>query len=149
MKNYYYLLSAILFIFYQSTLTAQTTDSLKAKITESFEDQVEASGDISEDSDLIETVELLSENQINLNSATISELQLIPNIDPVIAQKIVEFRIENSGFKSLSDLQKIPEISTELYRSMLPFVKINLKSNHERNSESLTAQKNLICSLRH
>jgi len=145
MKNYYYLFFAILFIYYQSTLTAQTTDSLKAKISESYEDQVEASGDIGEDSDLIETVELLSENQINLNSATISELQIIPNVDPVIAQKIVEFRIENSGFKSLSDLQKIPEISIELYRLMLPFVKITLNrtenNDNKKKSNDQTNQK--------
>ena len=125
-----------------SSLTAQTADSLINKITDGFENQIEAAGEISEDSDLIESVELLSENPVNLNTASLSELQQIPRVDPVIAQKIIEFRIENSGFKSFSDLQKIPEISDDLYRSMLPFIRIKLNRSYSGIGENFSGNRN-------
>ena len=42
--------------------------------------------------------EVLVEKGINLNTATLEELDLLPGVGPAIAQRIVEYREANDGF---------------------------------------------------
>jgi competence protein ComEA len=47
---------------------------------------------------------------VNINTATKEELMQIPNIGPVTAERIILFRIENDGFKSIDELLKVKGI---------------------------------------
>ena len=48
--------------------------------------------------------------RVSLSSATAAELDALPGIGPVTAQKIVDYRAEHGGFRSVDDLDAIPGI---------------------------------------
>jgi competence protein ComEA len=46
----------------------------------------------------------------SLSSASVAELDALPGIGPVTAQKIVDYRAAHGGFRSVDDLDSIPGI---------------------------------------
>ncbi len=48
--------------------------------------------------------------RVSLNSADVAELDELPGVGPVTAQKIVDYRTANGGFRSVDDLDAIPGI---------------------------------------
>ena len=46
--------------------------------------------------------------RVSLSSATAAELDALPGIGPVTAQKILDHRAEHGGFRSVDDLDAIP-----------------------------------------
>lgn len=59
---------------------------------------------------------------LNLNTATVAELQLVPTIGPVLAQKVVELRSACGGFDSVDDLQAVNGIGRIKIERMRPYV---------------------------
>lgn len=49
--------------------------------------------------------------RININTATVSELDLLPGVGEVIAERIVGFRKENGPFRSVDDLIHVEGVS--------------------------------------
>jgi competence protein ComEA len=47
---------------------------------------------------------------LHLNSATLEQLDALPGVGPVTAQKILDFRDENGGFASVDELDAVPGI---------------------------------------
>src|SRR5215204_492952 len=47
---------------------------------------------------------------VSLSSATADQLDALPGVGPVTAQKIVEYRAAHGGFRSVDDLDAIPGI---------------------------------------
>jgi competence protein ComEA len=52
---------------------------------------------------------------VNLNTATLAELQTLPGVGPVLAQRIVDFRAEHGGFRTVADLQQVDGIGATRY----------------------------------
>ena len=48
--------------------------------------------------------------RVSLGSATLAELDALPGVGPVTAQKILDFRTQHGGFRSVDDLDAIPGI---------------------------------------
>ena len=48
--------------------------------------------------------------RVSLSSATAAQLDELPGVGPVTAQKIVDFRAAHGGFRSVDDLDAIPGI---------------------------------------
>ena len=61
----------------------------------------------------IPPVEMAPIQKLNINTATLSELEALPGIGFVLAQAIINYREEHGDFSTLDDLQQIPEIGQE------------------------------------
>ena len=61
---------------------------------------------------------------LNLNTATLQQLQTLPGIGPALAQRIVAFREKNHGFKRVEELLAIPGISEKKWKAIRDKVEI-------------------------
>lgn len=55
---------------------------------------------------------------VNINTASLSDLDSLPGIGPVTAQKIVDFRKMNGPFKNKEDLKLVPGIGESKYEKI-------------------------------
>jgi len=55
---------------------------------------------------------------LNLNTATMKELENLPGIGPAIARRIVEFREKKGGFKRVEELLAIRGISEKKWQAI-------------------------------
>jgi len=55
---------------------------------------------------------------INLNTATIQQLQTLPGIGPTLARRIIDFRERNHGFKRIEELLAVPGISERKWKAI-------------------------------
>jgi competence protein ComEA len=53
---------------------------------------------------------------LNLNTASVRELEALPGVGPALARRIVEFRDRKGGFKRLEELLVVPGISERRFR---------------------------------
>jgi competence protein ComEA len=51
-----------------------------------------------------------SAGRVSLSSATLEQLDALPGVGPVTAQKILDYRSANGAFRSVDDLDAIPGI---------------------------------------
>jgi len=63
-----------------------------------------------------------SSGKINLNSATIEELEKIPSIGHSTARAIIEYREKAGGFKSIEELDNVPRIGPATIEKIRPYV---------------------------
>ena len=62
------------------------------------------------------------EQQLDINRASLEELQLIPGIGPVLAKKIVDYRKKNGYFRTIDDLTEIKGIGPKLIQRWEGFI---------------------------
>jgi competence protein ComEA len=60
--------------------------------------------------------------KININSATVAQLDELPGVGPVIAQAIITYRESNGPFKVISDLQSVSGIGEKKYAQIIDYV---------------------------
>lgn len=51
---------------------------------------------------------------VNLNHATAAQLEELPGIGPVLAERVVRHREANGGFRSVDELQQVPGIGEKI-----------------------------------
>jgi competence protein ComEA len=59
---------------------------------------------------------------VNLNTATLAELDTLPGVGPVLAQRILDAREAQGGFKAVSDLRKVDGIGDSRYEQLKDLV---------------------------
>jgi competence protein ComEA len=59
---------------------------------------------------------------INLNAATLADLDSLPGVGPVLAQRILDARAAQGGFRTVSDLRKVDGIGDARYEQLKDMV---------------------------
>ncbi len=72
----------------------------------------------------------LPAHPIDLNTATLKQLEELPGVGPSTAQAILNFREKSGPFKSVNDLLVIPRISKRKLDKMRPYITIGLAAKN-------------------
>jgi competence ComEA-like helix-hairpin-helix protein len=62
---------------------------------------------------------------VDLNTATLEELDALPGIGPVVAGRIIAFREKRGGFRRIEELLAIPGISERRWQELKELVEID------------------------
>lgn len=61
---------------------------------------------------------------VNLNSATMAQLEALPGIGAAVAQRILEYRQQNGGFKKVEDLMNVRGVGEKSFLRIRPLVTV-------------------------
>ncbi|MDH4159221.1 MAG: helix-hairpin-helix domain-containing protein [Actinomycetota bacterium] len=61
---------------------------------------------------------------VNLNTATVEQLDTLPGIGPVLAQRILDWRTANGGFASVDQLLEVSGIGDATFADLEPLVQV-------------------------
>jgi competence protein ComEA len=65
-----------------------------------------------------------NEERININTASVEELQRLPGVGPALASRIVEHRSKHGPFKRQQDVVIVRGMSAKLYRRIAHLIRV-------------------------
>jgi competence protein ComEA len=69
---------------------------------------------------------------LNLNTATVAQIATLPGIGPKAAQRIVDYRQKNGGFKKIEELMNVKGIGEKSFLKLKPLITVTEKSTGSR-----------------
>ena len=75
-----------------------------------------------------QSVSKASGHKININTASVEELQELPRIGPKVAQRIVDFRKEHGRFKRIEEIMKVKGIGESTFERIRDLIMVEEKS---------------------
>jgi len=70
-------------------------------------------------------VQAAEAGKVNINTATVEQLQLLPRIGSAVAQRIVEHRTANGPFKSAEDLMLVRGVGEKNFETLKPYLAVS------------------------
>lgn len=116
--------------FYQVVAQDKTTSSAETVVSTSvstLESQTYAGDETADDGEVEESEpsgpqEVLVEKSININTATLEELDLLPGIGPALAQRIIDYREQNNGFYDIEEIMEVSGIGEKTFAKLEPYI---------------------------
>lgn len=65
-----------------------------------------------------------SSDPVDLNTATPEQLEQLPGVGPVYAKRIVDYRTQHGGFRSIDELRQIAGIGEHRFSLLKPLVRV-------------------------
>ena len=65
-----------------------------------------------------------AEKKININTATATELQKLPRVGAVVAQRIIDYREKNGSFKKIEDIMKVEGIGEKTFLQLKELITV-------------------------
>jgi competence protein ComEA len=62
--------------------------------------------------------------RVNINTATVEELDALPGIGPTTAQAIVDYRLQNGPFQVIQDIQNVPGVGPATYELIKDYLTV-------------------------
>lgn len=62
--------------------------------------------------------------KININTATLEQLDLLPGIGPAIGQRIIDYRTQNGSFAKIEDVKKVRGIGDALFEQIKDLITV-------------------------
>jgi competence protein ComEA len=66
-----------------------------------------------------------SNNQININTATVAELVALPRVGPALAQRIVDYRATHGPFRAVEDIMQVKGIGPATFAQIKDLISVN------------------------
>jgi competence protein ComEA len=66
----------------------------------------------------------INAGRVNINTATVPELDALPGIGPTTAQSIVDYRLEHGPFQAIQDIQNVPGIGPATFDGIKDYITI-------------------------
>lgn len=63
-------------------------------------------------------------SKINLNSASLADLDKLPGIGPTYAQRIIDYRNSHNGFKTIEEIQNVKGIGPKTFEKLKDLISI-------------------------
>lgn len=124
-NNIQILIFAFIFILIFSLKNFPQADSTAIVIEESLDELLSDLNVETDNSDLYNQLEELSNNKIDINTENLELLQRIPRVDLNSAKLILEHRKKFGDFFSVNELYSVQGLQKEQIERIIPFVKIN------------------------
>jgi competence protein ComEA len=61
---------------------------------------------------------------VDLNKATLADLESLPGVGPVLAQRILDWRTEHGHFTTIDELQEVTGVGEKKFESLKPHVRV-------------------------
>jgi competence protein ComEA len=65
----------------------------------------------------------LSDHSLELNRATLAELDQLPGVGPKMAERIIAWRTEHGGFQQIEDLRKVKGIGAKRWQELRRYLR--------------------------
>ncbi len=66
---------------------------------------------------------------VDINRGSTEDLQRVPGIGPVLAERVIRYRQENGNFSSIRDIQNVKGIGAKRFARFEPYIRIDRKNS--------------------
>ncbi len=66
----------------------------------------------------------LAGTKVNINTATATELDILPGVGPITAQRIIDYRIQQGNFSNIEGIQNVPGIGQAKFDQLKDLITI-------------------------